>query len=78
MGGHSGLTTHSGLQSGGDPWYPGKQEQVAKPWDDIKQRLYGPQGDGSHGFPGLPIDVGGRSRRGIKMKFMFARRLESF
>ena len=29
LGGHSALITHSGLQLGGGPIYPGKQEQAS-------------------------------------------------
>lgn len=50
--GHSALTTHSGLQFGGKPWYSGKQEHVLCPFD-IRHWLLGPQGDGWHGFIGM-------------------------
>ncbi len=56
--GHSALTTHSGLQSGGAPWYSGKQEQTACPFLST-HLLFGPQGEGLHGLTG----VGGISRK---------------
>lgn len=42
------LTTHSGLQAGGDPIYPGTQEHTACPLTS-RHWLNGPQGDGLHG-----------------------------
>lgn len=48
---HSLLTIHSGWQKGGDPLYCGRHEQTAT-LDDMRHRLFGPQGDGSHGFNG--------------------------
>lgn len=46
--GHSELTVHSGLQLGGDPMLPGKQEQTAFPPISLHW-LFGPQGVGTHG-----------------------------
>lgn len=43
--GHSVLTTHSGLQFGGDPLYSGKQEHTLCPFD-IRHWLLGPHGEG--------------------------------
>lgn len=43
--GHSELTTHSGLQFGGEPWYSGKHEQTLCPLV-IRHWLLEPQGDG--------------------------------
>lgn len=43
------LTTHSGLQVGGDPIYPSWQEQTPCPFTTL-QVLYDPQGDGTHGL----------------------------
>lgn len=48
---HSELTRHSGRQDGGVPWYPGLQEQTARSFM-TRQILYGPHGDGVHGFCG--------------------------
>lgn len=45
---HSELVTHSGLQSGGDPWYPIIQVQIAKLFWALHW-LLGPQGDGLQG-----------------------------
>lgn len=54
--GHSALTTHSGLQPGGLPIYSSKQVQTAcslftRHW------LFGPQGDGKHGFLGFSVNA---------------------
>lgn len=49
--GHSALTTHSGLQFGGDPLYSGKHEQMLRPFETLHW-LFGPQGDGWHGLTG--------------------------
>lgn len=48
---HSELTVHSGLQPGGLPIYSGKQEHTACPLTSLHW-LFGPQGDGLHGFLG--------------------------
>lgn len=47
--GHSELVTHSGLQVGGAPMYPGTQEQIAWPlfW---RHWELGPQGEGWQGL----------------------------
>lgn len=42
---HSELTTHSGLQLGGDPWYSGKHEHTLTPFE-IRHWLFGPHGEG--------------------------------
>lgn len=47
--GHSLLVTHSGLQEGGAPIYPGTQEQTAWPFT-WRHWEFGPQGEGWHGF----------------------------
>lgn len=49
--GHSALTMHSGLQFGGAPMYPDKQEQTAWPFCCLHW-LLGPQGDGWQGSSG--------------------------
>jgi len=49
--GHSELTTHSGLHDGGLPRKLGWQEHTARPLV-TRHTLFGPQGDGSHGFCG--------------------------
>lgn len=46
---HSALTTHSGLQFGGDPWYSGRHEHTAFPFFSM-HLLFGPHGDGVHGW----------------------------
>lgn len=47
--GHSLLVTHSGLHVGGDPIYPGTQEQMA--WPLISRHCeLGPHGDGWQGL----------------------------
>lgn len=47
--GQSVLTTHSGLHVGGVPTNPSWQEHT--PWPSTSlQLLYGPQGEGTHGF----------------------------
>lgn len=49
--GHSELATHSGLQFGGEPMKVCRQEQTA--WSLISLHwLFGPQGEGWHGFVG--------------------------
>lgn len=40
---------HSGLHDGGVPMKSGKQVHTAWPLDSL-QTLFGPQGDGKHGF----------------------------
>jgi hypothetical protein len=47
--GHSELTTHSGLHDGGLPKKFGWQEHTAWPLV-MRHTLFGPHGDGSHGF----------------------------
>jgi len=47
--GHSALVTHSGLQEGGDPIYPGTHEQTAWPLICRHWEL-DPHGEGWHGF----------------------------
>lgn len=47
--GQSELTVHSGLQDGGLPMYPGTHEHTAC-WFIVRHWLFGPQGDGLHGF----------------------------
>lgn len=48
---HSVLETHSGLQVGGEPMYPGTQEHTA--WLFISLHwLFGPHGEGLQGFLG--------------------------
>lgn len=49
---HSALTTHSGLQLGGAPKYPSRQEQAGRP-STTRQMLFGPQAFGSQGLIGL-------------------------
>lgn len=49
---HSELVTHSGLQVGGLPMYPTAHEQTAWPLISLHW-LFGPQGDGLHGFLGI-------------------------
>lgn len=44
---------HSGLQAGGVPLNPGRQEQAACPCKETVHLLFGPQGVGSHGDDGL-------------------------
>jgi hypothetical protein len=46
--GHSELMTHSGLQLGGGPMYPGRQEQASWPFITWQTAL-APHGDGWHG-----------------------------
>lgn len=48
---HSELTKHSGLHPGGDPENPSWHEQIARPLL-TRHKLFGPHGDGSHGFDG--------------------------
>lgn len=60
FGGHSELTTHSGLQFGGDPVYSGRQEQTACPLI-LRHWLFGPHGDGLHGLTGSGVTAGGGS-----------------
>lgn len=50
--GHSELETHSGLQVGGLPINPGTQEHTAC-WFISRHWLFGPHGDGEHGFFGI-------------------------
>lgn len=47
----SEVVVHSGLQVGGLPKYPGKQEHTACSLI-TRQTLFGPQGEGLHGFVG--------------------------
>lgn len=47
--GQSELTTHSGRHEGGFPVYSGRQEHTALP-ETTRHWLFGPQGDGIHGF----------------------------
>jgi len=47
--GHSELTTHSGLHVGGLPMYPVRHEHTACPFIS-RHWLFGPQGDGLHGW----------------------------
>jgi len=51
--GQSGLITHSGRHPlvVGDPSYPCKHSQIAAPFI-TRQRVFGPQGDGTHGSDG--------------------------
>lgn len=49
--GHSELTTHSGLQDGGEPWNPSRHAQTAVLSVD-RHKLFGPQGDGWQGSCG--------------------------
>lgn len=49
LGGQSELTTHSGLQVGGLPLYPGTHVQTACPFISLHW-LFGPQGDGRQGL----------------------------
>lgn len=46
---HSELTIHSGLQCGGAFMLPSKQEQTGLSFC-TRHTLYGPHGDGTHGF----------------------------
>lgn len=48
---HSELTKHSGRQFGGAPKKSGWQEHTARPLL-MRQILFGPHGEGSHGFAG--------------------------
>lgn len=48
--GQSELTMHSGLQVGGVPKNPNTQEQTGWPLISL-QTLFGPHGEGEHGFP---------------------------
>lgn len=52
--GQSGLITHSGRHPlvDGDPSYPSKHSQMAAPFI-TRQRVFGPHGDGTHGFDGI-------------------------
>ena len=47
--GQSELTTHSGLQLGGEPIISGRQEQRHWPPISLGVLLFGPQGLGTHG-----------------------------
>ena len=47
--GHSELVAHSGLQDGGLPKYPFRQEHAAFSFIS-RQILFGPQGEGLQGF----------------------------
>ena len=51
LGGHSALITHSGLQLGGGPIYPGKQEQASCPFKTWHTAL-APHGEGWQGIGG--------------------------
>lgn len=57
---HSELVTHSGRQFGGEPIKPNWHEQVGRS-PITRQMLFGPHGDGSHGFCGTSA-VGGQDR----------------
>ena len=54
FGGHSELMTHSGLQLGGGPIYPGTQEQASWPFKTW-HTAFAPHGDGWHGIGGLSV-----------------------
>lgn len=54
--GHSALVTHSGLQEGGVPENPWRQEHTG--WEFVSLHwLLGPQGDGIHGFTGFDTKI---------------------
>lgn len=57
-GGHSELETHSGLHSGGTPRWPGWQEQTGA-FPTGLHMLFGPHGEGPHGFSSTVGAVGG-------------------
>lgn len=52
VGLHSGLMVHSGLQFGGEPKKLGKQLQAGPLLATTVHWLFGPQGEGWHGFSG--------------------------
>lgn len=49
IGGHSEFDTHSGRHIGGEPTNDGKQVQIAWPLYS-RHLLFGPHGEGTHGF----------------------------
>jgi hypothetical protein len=49
---------HSGLQFGGAPTYPPRQEQAGVD-PETWHRAFGPQGFGTHGFSGTTGSLGG-------------------
>lgn len=59
---HSALDMHSGLQVGGAPKNPGKQEQIACPLTS-RHWLFGPQGEGLHGFISSIFFIGRHCRK---------------
>jgi hypothetical protein len=59
------LTTHSGLQFGGEPIFPGKHEQAGLS-PTARHSELGPQGEGIHGFAGLYSGAGG----GVTVEFL--------
>lgn len=56
--GQSGLITHSGLQFGGAPIYPSRQEQAGLD-PETWHWEFGPQGFGAHGFSGTTDGLAG-------------------
>jgi hypothetical protein len=52
------LITHSGLQFGGAPTYPSRQEQAGAGPETLHW-AFGPQGFGTHGFSGNEGGPGG-------------------
>lgn len=60
------MITHSGLQLGGAPMYPGKHEHVGEPDDDGWHCEFGPQGEGAHGSFGASKGGGGVAIKIIK------------
>lgn len=60
--GHSELLTHSGLQFGGEPMKPKRQEHDGES-PDTRHSAFGPHGDGWHGFAGT---TGSSSKIGVE------------
>lgn len=73
--GHSELTTHSGLQPGGEPTYSGRQEHIAWPLFTLHW-LFGPHGDGLHGLVGTSCTAKTNNKRYYEAKMLISWMLE--
>ena len=62
----SELTTHSGLQLGGEPIISGRQEHWHCPPIFLGGLLLGPQGFGSHGSSSAMIGSTARNKHALK------------
>lgn len=63
---HSGLMVHSGLQLGGIPKYPTKQEQEGD-LPMLRHSELGPHGDGTQGFTNMGGSGSGGSTENIRL-----------